>query len=275
MIPNHCLPLLLFVAPAAAVAGFPGRPAASEPEKAEYAVRWDPAAGGPATGEEALAFLGAPSAAPVRYEVRYYDAPPPAGAPPDSEVILRRRSETNGESEIRLKYRLDHPIAEWTCPAGGGFDGKAEVDVGFGVDGASRVYSYSCVASAAEPPPFLRAASKSCVSQMARWPAPVRGGGSYKVESWTLPDGSKRLEISRTAKNSPKQLSRFGALVERLRARGARPLEESKTELGSRCTSPPLRSGSARPSGAHRRPARPDAGSTGRLTPRCAAAPAA
>ena len=221
---------MFFAAVAAAVlAGSPGKPAALEPEKAEYAVRWNPAEGGPASGEETLTFLGAPAASPVRYEVRYYDAPPPAGSPPDSAVIVRRRSEANAESEIRLKFRLDHPIAEWACPAGAGFEGKAEVDVGFGDGGASRVYSYSCVVSAAEPPPFLHAVPKNCVSRMDRWPAPVRGDGSYKVEAWTLPDGSKRLEISRTAKNSPKQRSRFGELVERLRreapgrSRRARP----------------------------------------------------
>ncbi len=227
---------MFFAAAVSAVlAGAPLKPAASEPEKAEYAVRWNPAEGGPATGEETLAFLGAPAAGSTRYEVRYYDVPPPSGAPPDSVVILRRRSEADGQSEIRLKYRLDHPVTEWTCPAGGGFEGEPEVDVGFGAGGASRVYSYSCVVSAAAPPAFLRASPKACVSQMVRWPARAPDGGSYKVESWTLPDGSKRLEISRTAKNSPKPLSRFGELVERLRSRGARPLEESKTELGSRC----------------------------------------
>jgi hypothetical protein len=62
----------------------------------------------------------------------------------------------------------------------------------------------------------------------------TRGVG-YKVEAWTIPDGSTRLEISRSTSNSVDELARFTQLVERLVQRGARPLEESKTELGSRC----------------------------------------
>ena len=59
-----------------------------------------------------------------------------------------------------------------------------------------------------------------------------------KIEEWTLPGGAVRLEVSRTASNHAKHESRFGELVERLRARGVKPLDASKTELGSRCPDP-------------------------------------
>jgi hypothetical protein len=109
------------------------------------------------------------------------------------------------------------------------------VDVGFGVDAPSRVYSYSCVTTADEPPGALGAVPKPCVSKMARYEVAAPGGGRYKLEVWSLPDGSTSLEISRTALNSVDELAAFAALVEKLRAQGVRPLEVSKTELGSRC----------------------------------------
>ena len=57
-------------------------------------------------------------------------------------------------------------------------------------------------------------------------------GGTLVV---TLPDGTVRLEISRTAANSVDELARFSDLVARLRARGVTPLDERKTALGGRC----------------------------------------
>jgi hypothetical protein len=206
--------------------------AAREPKGAEYAVRWDPARGGPASAAEALAFLGAADVAPERYEVQFYDLPAPPGAPAGATVILRRRTAADGASEIRLKYRTVSPLASWACPDPS-FHAKAQVDVGFGADAPTRVDSYSCVLSSPEPPDDLHAVPKKCVSRMVRYDVERTAG--YKVEVWTLPDGSTRLEISRTAKNSVDELALFAHIVERLVARGVRPLEESKTELGSKC----------------------------------------
>ena len=216
-----------------AAAGLVARPpAAPEPKGAEYAVRWDPSRGGPASAEETLAFLGSTGAKPVRYDVQYYDLPAPKGAPGGATVVLRRRSAAEGSSEIRLKYRTSSPLGPWACPDTS-FDAKAQVDVGFGAGAPSRIYSYSCVLSAREPPADLHAAPKKCACRMVRYDD-TRGVG-YKVEAWTIPDGSTRLEISRSTSNSVDELARFTQLVERLVQRGARPLEESKTELGSRC----------------------------------------
>jgi len=206
--------------------------AVSEPKGAEYAVRWDPARGGPTSAAETLAFLGVADVPPVRYEVQFYDLPVPHGAPPAATVILRRRTATDGSAEIRLKFRTSSPLASWSCPDPS-FQAKAQVDVGFGADAPSRIDSYSCVLSASRPPDDLHAVPKKCVSQMVRYDATQTAG--YKVEVWTLPDGSKRLEISRTTANSVAELARFAEMVEKLVARGARPLEESKTELGGRC----------------------------------------
>jgi hypothetical protein len=221
--------LLLAVAAAAAP---PGPTPATEPKGAEYAVRWDPTGGGPANAAETLAFLGARDVPPDQYEIQYYDLPAPSGAPAGATVILRRRKASDGSTEIRLKYRFSSPLASWTCPDPS-FQAKAQVDVGFGPGAPSRVDSYSCVLSAPQPPESLRAVPKECVSHMTRYDATRTIG--YKIELWTLPDGSKRLEISRSAANSVDELARFTHLVETLVARGVRPVAESKTELGSRC----------------------------------------
>ena len=53
-----------------------------------------------------------------------------------------------------------------------------------------------------------------------------------KIEEWTLPGGGVRLEVSRTGSDDAKHAAKFGKLVDRLRARGVKPLDESKTELG-------------------------------------------
>jgi hypothetical protein len=217
---------------AAAALGPQTPPAAAEPKGAEYAVRWNPGQGGPASAAETLAFLGAGDAPSVRYEVQFYELPTPHGAPAGATVILRRRAASDGSTEIRLKYRTSSPLASWACPEPS-FQAKAQVDVGFGTDAPSRVDSYSCVLEATQPPADLHAVPKKCVSRMVRYDATAAVG--YKVEAWTLPDGSQRLEISRTTKNSVDELARFAHMVEGLVARGARPLEESKTELGSRC----------------------------------------
>jgi hypothetical protein len=205
-----------------------------EPRQAEYAVRWDPAKGGLSSAEQTLAFLGAAGARREDSDVRYYDLPAPPETPPDSTVILRRRAVTDGRSEIRLKFRRLRPLSgRWACPAS--FRAKDEVDIGFGADAPARVYSYSCVLAADEPPAALRASPKPCASKVARYAVQAPDGQGYKVEVWTLPDGAARIEISRSADNTVEALARFTALVERLRARGVHAIEESKTELGSRC----------------------------------------
>ena len=226
----HALALVALLARQASAAAPP------EPRKAEYAVRWNPAQGGLETAVEVVAFLGSARPAGETYEVRYFDLPLPSGAPVGATAIMRRRASAAGGAQIRLKYRRARPLdAAWSCPAGP-FRRSEEVDIGFGGGGTpSRVYSYSCTLEAAEPPAGLAAVAKPCSSRMMRYALGGRADEGYKVEEWTLPDGGVRLEVSRSAPNSVDELTRFVELVERLRARGVRPLDESKTELGSRC----------------------------------------
>ena len=204
---------------------------AGEPARAEYAVRWDPAEGGPASAREVLSLLGASGIAGRAYEIRYFEFPRPANAPPDSIAILRQRTREDGKAEIRLKYRSAQPLQEtWACPDGARFEKAEELDVSFAASSEPvRVYACSCTLVAKAPPAVLGAAPNPCTSRMVRYE--FEGD---KIEEWTLPGAGVRLEVSRAAPNSPGELAKFSGLVERLRARGVRPLDQSKTD-GSRC----------------------------------------
>ena len=222
------------LAPASLLLAFATLALAEEPPRAEYAARWDPARGGPRTAEEAASVLGTPAGTRRSCEVLYYDVPALRSSPAGAAVILRRRSCDDGKAEIRLKFRSAHPLERPACPAGVSFHEESEVDVGFGEGSPSRTYAFACTLPAAEPPAFLHAVPKPCASRMTR--SEARGHGApWKIEDWTLPDGSRRLEISRSSANDVDALAAFEAVVERLRVNGARLLDESKTELGSRC----------------------------------------
>jgi len=219
---------LLFAAvlvPASVVTG-------AEPGRVEYAVRWDPAQGGPANVRELLAFLGAPEGGGHAQEVRYFDLPSPEGAPAGATPILRQRIAEGGDGDVRLKYRTERPLEQrWGCPAGAPFEKSEEVDVTFAAGAVPvRMYAYSCTLDAKAPPAFLGATPKSCAARMVRYKH-----GDDKIEEWTLPGGGVRLEVSRTTSGKAKHETKFRELVERLKARGVKPLDESKTELGSRC----------------------------------------
>jgi len=211
--------------PAAALSG-------GEPGHAEYAVRWDPSQGGPANVRELLDFLGASEGGGHAYEVRYFDLPRPEGAPAGATPILRLRIADGGDAEVRLKYRTEQPLeGRWGCPAGASFEKSEEVDVTFSAAAMpARMYAYSCTLEARTPPALLGATPKSCAARMVRYKS-----GDDKIEEWALPGGALRLEVSRTTSGSPKHEKKFRKLVDRLRARGVKPLDESKTELGSRC----------------------------------------
>jgi hypothetical protein len=202
------------------------------PDRAEFAVRWDPAEGGPANAAEVFALLDLPARDGAEYEVRYFDLGPPEGAPAGAAVILRQRTGKDGAGDVRLKYRLARPLeGKWSCPAGARFEKDSEIDVSFGAaPEPARVYAYSCTLEAPAPPAFLSAVPKGCSSRVTR-----HASGRWKVEDWSLPGGGRRLELSLRASDTPAQAAEFSAIVGQLRGRGAKPQDASKTDLGSRC----------------------------------------
>lgn len=207
-------------------------PLAPELPKAEYAVRWDPASGGPKDALAVLSLLGEKAEDVDTYEIEYFDLPPVPSAPAGATTILRRRRKANGKTEIRLKYRLDQPLTEkFSCPAGLSFEKSEEEDFGYAGSGAPvRVYSYSCSLDAAEPPASLSAVAKQCSAKMVRYET-----DTLKVEEWTLPDATVQVELSRSAKNTAAETAKFEALVHRLIERGVHPSDGSKSDIASQC----------------------------------------
>jgi len=201
-------------------------------DDAEYAVRWLPSEGGPATAQDVLTLLDLGDAKMDSFEVRYYDAPATTHAPAHTRVILRERERDGSEDEIMVKYRRIAPLeGDWSCPLGGGAKRSSQVDVGFAPDGSViRVYSYACEIRADSFPPSVHATPHACSIFFTRATAK-----KYKVETWPLPNGRALIDVSHVGPDSKKELAKFQAVVARLLDAGAHPRSESKTELAGAC----------------------------------------
>jgi hypothetical protein len=205
--------------------------------KAEYAIRWDPATGGPKTAQETLDVLGKTAEDTDEYTVQYFDLTPPADAPAGFRAILRQRQKQNAY-ELTFKYRGEGALATWTCPLSAApAKQKAEVDVSILADGVKRAHAYSCsvesVGAPVPPPAALKAVPKSCASTTTRIEA-----GKLKIEEWHPPGGVTLIEVSRNGKPSAEDLERFqDKVAKKLLKRGITPSGRSKTELGGSCPS--------------------------------------
>lgn len=215
-------------------------PVALAADAAEYALRWEPADGGPRSVEEVAAVLRLPEGKRKQFEVRYFTVAQPSGLPPGASVIVRERS-SGGETESMYKLRSSSPLpgetltAALRCGFPAATERKSEVDVGWSAEGVPRTnYSHSCTAEGfvrTVMPAGMEARPSACSSKVLRQQAK-----GVKIERWTLPDGTLALEVSWNGKNRPKDLDQFTTrIVQPLLFRGVKPLRESKTELGSRC----------------------------------------
>jgi hypothetical protein len=228
---NPCLAFRrLAIVMAIAASGHVG--ASAEPSGVEYALRWSPKDGGPETAEAVFRLLGMTAGIPEHYEVRYYDLPRPVSAPAHATVILRERKKAGGKTQFRLKYRLPEPLTQsFQCPPGNDYQVGSEVDITWlAANAQKRVYAYSCTIKANQPPASLHANPKPCSARMSRYTAQ-----GLKLETWQMPDGSHQLEVSRTATHDDAAFRDFQAIADCLMRQGAKPTDESKTELGSRC----------------------------------------
>jgi hypothetical protein len=210
-------------------------------QDAEFAVRWDPRQGGPATPQDALRELRLKASAPSRFEVQYFEFTAPAGLPAGFDAILRKRLSA-GEAELSFKLRGSAPLSgqpklkEWPCPLGPTRDRKDEVDISFvGVGHTLTAYSRSCNVGSRDadlqPPAALQARPKGCGSTMTR----LRSG-KLKVEAWKMADGSVLLEASRPGKHDEASMRAFERQVlQPLLALKVQPLERSKSAIGGDC----------------------------------------
>ena len=209
-----------------------GEASGAEPDRAEYAVRWEAADGGPKTAQEVMATLKKASTSAETYVVQYFDFTPPE-VPAGSKPILRRRTKESGKPKLTFKYRSDQPLAAWTCPLPYPVEKQEEVDVSFGAAKAvKRAFSYSCdKKDAADPPAELRATPEACASTMTRLES-----DNLKVEEWRMPGNALMIEVSQKGPNSKKALKAFRQhVVAPLLKAGIKPSDRSKTEIGSRC----------------------------------------
>ncbi|MDM0066269.1 hypothetical protein [Variovorax sp. J31P207] len=218
-------------------------------DRTEYAFRWDPAQGGPATAQQAARQLGIYDDKPKQFVVRYLDVRRPAGLPDDSYgAVARERTDDDGPESM---YKVRAPgskaarklLSTWSCPlAGPKRESKLEVDVNWAVDEEAdaaptphEAISFSCSVEAAADaafPPATGMVPKPCVNHVRRF----KSQDDWKVEEWLLPTGKRVVELSFTAKKgSPAHRSAFQQRVDALREAGARPLADSKTLLGSTC----------------------------------------
>jgi hypothetical protein len=223
---------------AAMLAWVPAHAAAQDPE---FAVRWDPRQGGPATLQDALLGLRLKASAPSYFEVQYFDFAVPAGVPAGFEPILRKRL-TGGEAELTFKLRGTQPLPvepslkHWDCPLGPTKDRKDEADITFVEVGRTMTtYSRSCGVESRDadiqPPAELQARPKGCGSTMTR----LRSG-KLKIEEWKMADGSVLLEASRPGKHDAASMRSFERQVlEPLLALKVRPLGRSKSAIGGDC----------------------------------------
>ena len=226
------------LAVAAQLASMPAQAAEMD---AEFAVRWDPRQGGPATPQDTLRELRLKSGKPRHFEVRYFEFTPPADVPPGFEPILRKRI-SGGEAELTFKLRGDAPLPaeptlkRWACPLGATQDRKDEVDISF--LSASRVWTAHARSCSVEshdlqlqPPAALQARPKGCGSSMTRLTS-----GRLKIEQWQLADGTTLLEASRPGRHSEASMRDFEReVLEPLLALRVQPLQRSKSATGGDC----------------------------------------
>jgi hypothetical protein len=200
---------------------------------AEYAIRWNPRDGGPATADETLAILELRAKHTDVFSVDYYALPPAPTAPAGFSTILRKRVDAAGHATATWKLRGDRALVDWACPLRDVRQAKAEVDVAFGSAGAvARRYSYSCTSDNPDlAASLLSARANGCPSAVTR-----KDAGRVRVEEWRLPGGAVLLEASAGGADTPGALEQFRKQVAvPLLAAGIRPAQASKTELGSRC----------------------------------------
>jgi len=214
----------------------------------EYATRWDPRVGGPASAEETLKVLGLAAKHREAFDIQYFDLPLAAPAS-DVKRILRKRV-SHGKVEWTYKYRgrSELPSTGAPCPLGVAADWKNEVDVSVFFEPVSgsapgssaarqpttaRGFSWSCsVKSAGAAPIPLGGVARPCSSSMRRVETE-----KFNIEQWTLPGGSSVIEVSMKGPDVPATAEYFFARVVGPLAKvaGFTPDSRSKTEMGSEC----------------------------------------
>jgi len=210
-------------------------------DTAEFAMRWSPSQGGPATGAAVLGLLNVQhhSSGPDLYDVQYFSVTTPGDAPKGFTVLLRERVKA-AKPETTWKYRgakrfPAQPLKKWNCPLLGADKSKDEMDVSLLAGGSvRRAYSRSCSVKgpiSSVVPSALVPKAIGCAARMTRLEA-----GDLRVEEWTLSGRRVVLEVSMKGNDTASDLAAFKKDVARkILQAGAKPLDRSKSELGTQC----------------------------------------
>lgn len=214
---------------AAAGSAMPARATSAMP--AEFSVRWAPADGGPASAEAVLHALALPLRKPRHYRVEYFDIAVPPGLPAGFVAILRERTRSDTR-ELTYKLRGAQAVSGTRCPLPAGHEAKAEMDLWFGASGEpDRAWSFSCsMTLTGAIPTALAARGKDCIATMNRFEGRT-SRGKVQVEAWVTRGGAAMFEISRTGRDTPRDIAAFRTeVVEPIVALGARPLPGGMTQ---------------------------------------------
>lgn len=209
---------------------------------AEYAMRWAPSQGGPQNADAALDRLGLDAGERKDFRVRYFDPPRPSGLPASATVVLRERVEG---VRIDTTWKVRVPVAEvrgragWPCALKSPDRIREEIDVTVLDHGAvRRSIARTCEMSATfeEALPGFARTPVGCASRMQRVES---RDGSIVVEHWQVGDGSAMLEVSSRGKDDAQALAGFqNRVAKKLVRAGVRPLDRSRSEIGTQCTPP-------------------------------------
>lgn len=230
-------------APASAATAFP----VSAWDRAEYAVRWYPKNGGPATAQEVIGtlFPAAPKPKQSAFTVRYHDWTSEPAVPTGTKPILREREnqDVSDDERFELTYKIrsdaEFDVLEGWCALPDA-EKKRETDISAVDDKNVRsAYSVSCTATSksAMPhvPPVFSSTPKPCHATVFRLMVKP-GGEKVKIETWQLPGDDSMIEVSRSGNNSAQHIKKFQEeIVVPLLAAGAKPIAEGKTSAASTC----------------------------------------
>lgn len=202
---------------------------------AEFAIRWNPLAGGPKTANEVISLLSLPHAEVDEYGVSYFSIATPADVPEGYSVIARQRIKGK-KTQLMIKYRGNAPLPDtfspntWQCALGTNAETKYEVDISvLPEEKTKRAYSMSCSLKAKENitfPTNLNAKRLECESKMMRYES-----NGIKIEEWTFyPGEQKIIEVSKSGQDNNIDFDEFKTkAASKLIFSGAKPLESNKS----------------------------------------------
>ncbi|MBQ0942969.1 hypothetical protein KAK07_06450 [Ideonella sp. 4Y16] len=204
---------------------------------AEYAVRWDPAQGGPTELAAVAEALGLNPRKTQQARVGFLHLVQPTGLPSGYRLIGRERILVKGGQEtpeVMLKLRGPDPwpaaVAHWPPRLAHRAELKFEVDVSWLGHAPKRALSMSLTVDGALAVQVLPASwvvqTPPAYSQMVRH----RLDNDVTAEHWQLPDGRSVFEVSMGGTDDDPSLARFvSQVVQRLN--GIQPLPGGMTDL--------------------------------------------